>query len=448
MSGGSGRSGAAHGREDDVDAASFHLPYGRDTVAVELPASFRACEVAPVPREGAADPQGRVEEALDTLVGCITWEDFAGLKTVAIAVNDKTRPVPHDVLLPPLLKKLHAVGFVAENITFLVATGTHAPMDPGEFPGILPGEVVEGYRVVSHDAYDTENLDRVGTTSRGTPVWMNRRFLEADLRIVVGNIEPHQFMGYSGGVKSAVIGLAGFETVDYNHAFMSHEAARLGNLAGNPTRDDVEEMGTMVRVDLALNAVLNRQKELVDAVAGRPGEVMRAGVEIARSIFEVEVPRAADAVIASPGGHPKDINLYQAQKALAHAALIAAPGAPIVLLAACPEGTGSEKYETWVRECSSNAEVLERFAREGFHVGPHKAFQIARDAAGRRVILVSTMEPARVRRLLLEPMPSAQEAVEAVLAALPADAHVAVMPIANATVARIRPGAAPGEGNR
>ncbi len=427
-----------------MDALRFELPYGRDTVAFELPASFRAFEVAPAPRKAAADPRARVAEALDTLVGCITWEDFADLKSVAVAVNDKTRPVPHDVLLPPLLEKLHAVGFAAEHITFLIATGTHAPMESGEFPGILPAEVLERYRVESHDAYDSANLERVGTTSLGTPVWMNRHFLEADLRIVVGNIEPHQFMGYSGGVKSAVIGLAGFETVDYNHAFMSHESARLGNLEGNPTRDDVEEMGTMVRVDLALNAVLNRHKELVDAVAGRPGEVMRAGVEIARSIFEVDVPRSADAVIVSPGGHPKDINLYQAQKALAHAGLIAGKGAPIVLLAACPDGTGSEKYENWVRECTSNEEVLERFAREGFRVGPHKAFQIARDAAGRRVMLVSTMEPARVRRLLLEPMTSAQEAVDAMAASLPANAEVAVMPIANATVPRIRSAAPPG----
>jgi nickel-dependent lactate racemase len=199
----------------------------------------------------------------------------------------------------------------------------------------------------------------------------------------------------------------------------------------------------MVRVDLALNAILNRHKELVDAVAGRPEEVMRAGVEIARSIFEVEVARPADAVIVSPGGHPKDINLYQAQKARAHASLVAKRGAPIVLVAACPDGTGSEKYENWVRECTSNEDVLERFDREGFRVGPHKAFQIARDAAGRRVMLVSTMDAERVRRLLLEPMSSAQDAVDAVSASLPANAEVAVMPIANATVPRIRSAAPP-----
>ena len=419
------------------DRIRVELPYGRDRAAVYLPRTLDLHEIAPAAREPAGDPSACVGEALDTLVGCITWEDFAGLETVAIAVNDKTRPVPHDHLLPPLLARLEGIGFAPENMVLLIATGTHPPMTPAEFPDILPPEIIERYRIVSHDAYDRELVEQVGTTTRETPVWINRQFLAADLRIVVGNIEPHQFMGYSGGVKSAVIGLAGHQTVDHNHAFMSDAAARLGNLDGNPTRSDVEEMGSLIRVDLALNAILNSKKELVDAVAGRPTEVMRAGVEIARSIFEVDVPTRADMVIVSPGGHPKDINLYQAQKALAHASLIAKPGAPIVLLAACPDGTGSEKYENWVRERRSHEDVLRRFSGEGFRVGPHKAFQISRDAVGRRVVLVSQMDAERVRRLLLEPAVTAQEAVDTLLADLRSDAAVAIMPVANATVPRV-----------
>lgn len=415
----------------------FELPYGAGTVTVELPWSLEVRRIEPAAREAAADPTAVVRAALDNLVGGLAWDRFAGRRTAAIAVNDKTRPVPHDVLLPPLLARLEAAGFAREDITLIVATGTHPPMTAAEFPGILPREITDRYHVVSHDGFDAAGLVEVGTTSRGTPVLINRGFLAADLRIVIGNIEPHQFMGYSGGVKSAVIGLAGYETIDYNHAFMSDPAARLGNLEGNPARDDVEEMGRLVRVDLALNAVLNRHKKLVEAVAGEPGEVMRGGVAIAREIFEVAVDGPADMVIASPGGHPKDINVYQAQKGLAHASLVARPGAPIVLCAACPDGAGSEKYERWVAARSSTEQVLADFAREGFHVGPHKAFQIARDAVGRRVILVSDMEAAQVGRLLLEPAAGAQEAVDAAVAGLPAGARVAVMPIANATVPRI-----------
>ena len=404
---------------------------------------IRVTEIAPSAATPASDPRGVVAEAVDTPIGCISWDDFTDRRSVAIAINDKTRPVPHHVLLPPLLERLHRAGFRREDITFLIATGTHPPMTADELPGIMPADIAEDYRVVSHDGYDPDAVEQVGTTSLGTPVWVNRRFLEADLRIVVGNIEPHQFMGYSGGVKSAVIGLAGHQTIDVNHAYMRDANARLGNLDGNPARDDVEEMGRMIRVDLAVNAVLNRHKDLVDAVAGGPGEVMRAGVEIARSIFEVDVSSPADAVIASSGGHPKDINLYQAQKTLAHAALVAKPGAPIVLLAACPDGTGSETYENWVRECRSHREVLTRFADEGFRVGPHKAFQISRDAAGRRVILLSGMDPERVSRLLLESAETAQEAVDRILGEVAAaregvPARVALMPVANATVPRVR----------
>jgi nickel-dependent lactate racemase len=442
----------------------FELPYGKGTVGITIPdrvPGLTVTEIAPAAAPAAADPRGLVAEAVDTPVGCISWDDFSDRRSVAIAVNDKTRPVPHEILLPPLLERLHRAGFRREDIVLLVATGTHPPMQEAEFADIMPAEIARDYRVVSHNGYDPALVQKVGTTSLGTPVLVNRRFLEADLRIVVGNIEPHQFMGFSGGVKSAVIGLAGHETIDHNHAFMREAGARLGNLDHNPTRDDVEQMGRMVRVDFALNAILNRHKELVDAVAGRPGEVMRAGVERARSIFEVDVSTAADVVIASSGGHPKDINLYQAQKTLAHASLVAKPGAPIVLLAACGDGTGSEKYESWVRECRSHDEVLSRFAAEGFRVGPHKAFQISRDAAGRRVILVSEMEAERVRRLLLEPAATAQEAVDRILADLgtaragtdtapearPAGAGgeprtVALMPVANATVPRIRETAA------
>ena len=176
---------------------------------------------------------------------------------------------------------------------------------------------------------------------RGTPVWVNRRFVEADLRIVVGNIEPHQFQGFSGGVKSAAIGLAGRETVNHNHAMMTDPLAQLGRYDDNPARQDVEEIGRLIGIHVVLNAILNEKKKIMHVVAGEPAAVMEIGIPLSRKVCQVAIAAPFNLVIASPGGHPKDINVYQTQKALAHANLITRDGGMVILAAACPEGSGS-----------------------------------------------------------------------------------------------------------
>jgi nickel-dependent lactate racemase len=271
-------------------------------------------------------------------------------------------------------------------------------------------------------------------TVRGTPVWINRRFVEADLRIVVGNIEPHQFQGFSGGVKSAAIGLAGRETINHNHAMMTDARSKLGQYEGNPARQDVEEIGQAIGVHYALNAILNGQKQIVHALAGEPQSVMEMGIPLSRSVCQVAVNAPFDLVIASPGGHPKDINVYQSQKALAHASLVTRNGGVVILVAACPEGAGSRGYETWVAGMNSHEQVLARFEREGFCVGPHKAFQIGRDAARVQVFLVSDMAAESARALLLTPAGSIDEALALVLPDLPEGARVGIMPRATSTI--------------
>lgn len=413
---------------------TFALPYGRTTLTCVVPERFRPNLLTLAPTPAAADPQQAVTDALDRLLGAVRWDDFAGARTAAVAVNDKTRPVPHDHLLPPLLARLEALGLPPERITLLIATGTHPPMAPDTFHTILPPAVLARYPVICHDCDDQAELVHLGTTARGTPVRINRRFAAADVRVVVGNIEPHQFQGFSGGVKSAAIGLAGRATVNHNHALMTDAQARLGQFDGNPARQDVEEIGRIIHIHLALNAVLNDHKAVVHALAGDPAAVLAAGIPLAQAICQVAVDAPYDVVIASPGGHPKDINVYQAQKALAHAALITRPGGSVILAAACPEGSGSRGYEQWVSGCRSQADVLDRFAREGFRVGPHKAYQIARDAARVTLRLVSDMPPDLARALLLPLAADLQSAVDAALAPLPDSARIAVMPRANATI--------------
>jgi nickel-dependent lactate racemase len=365
--------------------------------------------------------------------------------SVAIAINDKTRPVPHKYLLPPLLARLEAMGVAPEAITLIIATGAHPPIQPEEFGTVIPQDILNRYPSVSHDAEAAASLVYLGDTTRGTPVWANRRYIDADLRIVVGDIEPHQFMGFSGGVKSAAIGLAGKLTVNANHAMMSDPKAQIGRYEDNPCRQDVEEIGRMMGVHFALNAVLNEDRRITGVFAGDPVAVMHAGIPFMRDVFQVVVAEPFDLMIVSPGGHPKDINVYQAQKALGHATLVMKPGGTVVVAAACPEGAGSQGYEDWMADpgMTSHDAVLERYGREGFRLGPHKAFQISRDAGRVRLLFVSDMAPDFARRLLLNPVadrpgmdPQAQleRAVSLALRELAPAARVGVMPWANATI--------------
>lgn len=416
----------------------LRLPYGKTYITATLPENhaWHIETIAPAEIAPADDPLAAVNAALDNPVGAINFNDFRGAESAAIAINDKTRPVPHAHLLPPLLARLEKLGISPGKIQLIIATGTHPVMPPDEYPMVLPENIIARYPVLCHDCEDEANLQYLGKTERETPVYVNKTYLEADIRLVVGNVEPHQFMGFSGGVKSAAIGLAGKTTINHNHAMMRAEAAQIGRYDDNPARQDVEEIGHLLRVDFALNALLNGKKQIVDVITGHPVDVMQTAIPRVIQGFQVPVAAPFDLMIVSPGGHPKDINVYQAQKGLAHAALVTKPGGTVILAAACPEGTGSQTYENWILDegMVSHQAVFERFEREGFHIGAHKAFQISRDAARVRVLMFSDMDADFVRKLLLNPVENLQSALDAVLPDLPAGARIGIMPVANATI--------------
>jgi nickel-dependent lactate racemase len=241
-------------------------------------------------------------------------------------------------------------------------------------------------------------------------------------------------MGFSGGVKTAAIGLGGRETLTRNHAMMLDPHARIARFDDNPARQDVEEIGRMIGVHLALDAVINEYRALVRVIAGDPLAVMQAGIPIALQLYRADVTEPFDLVIASPGGHPKDLNLYQAQKALAHATLVTKPGSVVILAAACPEGTGSKQYDEWMADKTSHAQVIAAFKQEGFRLGAHKAYLLSRDASLERVLLVTEMSADWVRHCLLSPCRSLEDALAIALRDLAPNARIGVMPYANATI--------------
>lgn len=381
------------------------------------------------------DPVELVKTALSTPLGeCKILNNIGGQTQVAISINDKTRPVPNDLLLDCLLEELRQRGVPDKHITLFIASGTHIPMAMDEYHLILSEKVTSRYRILAHDCDDDDNLVNLGETKAGTPVFINRKFYESDLKIVVGDIELHHFAGYSGGVKSAAIGLAGRLTINSNHTLLRDQNSVVAQYEVNPLRMDIEDIGEMAGVDLALNAVLSEEKKVLRAYFGQPREVMRAGIEAVNSIAQVPIREKYDVVIASAGGYPKDINLYQAQKAMTHASLFCKPGGKIILVAECREGAGSAGYLQFMQGITSVREVMTRFQQSGFSVGPHKAFQIARLLENFDIYLLSSMQPETVRSLLLKPMEVSPDSIRQLIDQEPLQSRVAILPYATACI--------------
>lgn len=414
------------------------LPYGKESLSLSIADSLSPQIILPVIVPPTRKAEIIVQEAVDNPVGSFSWDVISPEGTVAIAINDKTRPVPNNVLIPPILNKLSNLGFKPEQITFFIATGTHIPMNPEEFQLLLPTEIIEKYKIVSHDCDNTSNLQYLGETSRKTRVWVNSAFYSSNIKILIGNIEPHHFMGYSGGAKTAGIGLTGRETINQNHAMLVDPNSTFGVYESNPTRLDLEEIGDFIKIDAALNVVMNSAKQIIHAVMGTPRDVMEKGIPLSRQICQTKVKTGQfDLVLASPGGYPKDINLYQSQKGLSHAASITRNGGCVILAAQCIEGIGSNSYEAFMEGVTSTSQVYAKLNREGFRVGPHKSLQFAREQDRIRIIIVSNISPARLDRLLLESSETIESAFQKALAALPPSPRIAVMPRATNTIPQI-----------
>lgn len=384
----------------------IQLPFGRKFLDLELNDLEHMIDVL-TPRESTLypiSPELKVETALSHPVGVsdpfcsVTRNTF-----VAITVNDKTRPVPNAILLPPLINKLGALGVPDSNITFFIASGTHIPMHPDEYQLILPESIMRRFAIEAHNCDDEDNLCEIGTTKYGTPVVVNKRFYHHDLKIVVGDIELHHFAGYSGGVKSGAIGMSSRVTINSNHKLLLDPGSRMGEYDQNPLRQDIEEIGRMIGINYSLNAVLNENKDILDVFFGDPVAVMQKGIEVVKDISRVDVVDKYDLVIASAGGYPKDINLYQAQKAMTHASFFCKPEGSIMLFAECCEGVGSDGYLEFMWDVSTIEQVITKFTQQGFSVGPHKALQIARILMHHDVFLHSTLPDDLVSKLFLRP---------------------------------------------
>lgn len=390
-------------------------------------------------RAGNAQPpeseEGELRRALSQPIGAapLSAQNLSG-KKIAIITSDITRPLPTYRIMPTLLDELYAAGAKPEDITLVFALGSHRNHTSAEMEKLAGSRAWQEIRCIDSDPNDCIHM---GTTAAGTPVDITRCVAEADYRICLGNIEFHYFAGYSGGVKAIMPGVSTRDAIQSNHSMMVRPEACAGNLDTNPVRQDIEQAGKICGVDFIVNVVLDEHKHILKAVAGDPVKAHREGCRFLDTIYLKELDAPADIVIVSQGGAPKDLNLYQTQKALDNARHAVRQGGVIILIGSCKEGLGEHVFEQWMTQSESPAAMIQRIGHD-FQLGGHKAAAIAMTLEKADIYLVSEMEPDFVRSLFLTPMPDAQSALDAALAKLGANATVLAMPFGGSTLPRIK----------
>ena len=352
---------------------------------------------------------------------------------IAIVTSDITRPMPTYKVMPALLDELYAAGVSKEDITLVFALGSHRKHTAQEQKKLAGERAFNEIRCVDADADDCILL---GATAKGTPVEITRVVAEADRRICLGNIEFHYFAGYSGGAKALMPGVSTRAAIQANHSMMVLPECCAGALETNPLRMDIEEAGAICGIDFILNVVLSEHKEILKAVAGDAVAAHRAGCAFLDTLYSKPIPEKADIVLVSQGGAPKDLNLYQTQKALDNAKHAVKDGGVIILIGSCKEGLGEHTFEQWMKEASKASDLIERIRRE-FRLGGHKAAAIAMVLENADIYLVSEMEEALVRTAFLTPKASAQQALEDAFKKLGAHATVLAMPYGGSTLPKL-----------
>jgi nickel-dependent lactate racemase len=369
------------------------LPYGTKPLKIEVPDNAEV--VLPHEMKGIRNVKRELRRAIENPIGAelnVKKDD-----TVALAVSDKTRGIPRDEMIYAVLD---AIDVPDEQVSIIIANGNH-PMEP--LDTLVGKDILQRFKVVNHDSIKGE-MSPVGTTSKKTKVSINKLVADANVKILIGQIKPHFFAGYSGGAKSIIPGVASVTTIGINHMMMSQPRAKLGIINGNPVREDMEEAARLSKVSFILNVVLNRDGELVKAFAGDVVAAQRAGVEVARKISDVRT-KHADIVIVSDG-FPLNINIYQTTKLVAPAEKVVNPGGVIIVVSECNEGTGPINTVQLIGNL-----LLKKELREGADI-----------------YLVCNLKAEDVKKTFFAPVESLETALDMAYRKVGKDATVSVMP--------------------
>jgi len=367
------------------------LPYGKTDVCARIPTRNFLGNIEPKEKSGVADARAEIERALREPIGTKPLGEIVKPgDTVALVVDDATRATPSYLMVPPLLDELNRAGVKDESVTLIFGCGSHRAVKPEEMNKLVGEETLGRVKVANHDG-KSDDLVYLGKTAKfGTKVYINKIFAEADVKILTGDVELHYYAGYGGGRKSILPAISGLETIQSNHAMLLNAKARTGVLDGNPVHEDMVEAAKMAKVDFILNIVTNSKNELVRAFAGDLEQAFYEGVKLVDDMYKVPIERRADIVLMSPGGHPLDIDLFQAYKGVDNALDAVKRGGVMVLVAECPEGHGNDVFYEWMTKFKDVKE-MEKEIKRRFRLGGHKAYYLLKAEQKAEIILVSAM---------------------------------------------------------
>ncbi|CAN5653789.1 nickel-dependent lactate racemase [soil metagenome] len=419
----------------------IQFAFGKEGLMLSLPDGPTYDLVESRSASALPDANAALEAALDAPIGCAPLRELAaGKRTAAISVCDITRPAPNSVTLPPLLRRLHEAGIPVEGVMILIATGLHRSATPEEIDSILGPEIAAKYRVVNHDAKVRADHRPLGSTQRGTPVFIDERFMAADLHITLGFIEQHLMLGFSGGRKLIAPGLAAQETIKVIHSprFMREPMATEGSIEQNPLHGELLEIARMARHDFMLDVTLTQSRAISGVFAGDPVAAHAAGVDFLRGTSLERLTGLADAVITSAAGHPLDLTFYQLIKGITAAQHIVKDGGKILILGACMEGIGSPEFARMLKEYRGPESFLSSLDGAPVEVDQWQLEKLALTSLRTEILFYAPGISATAMGALGESsFLSMDAAIQALLQGLPTDARIALVPEGPYVFARV-----------
>jgi nickel-dependent lactate racemase len=406
--------------------------YGKTGIAVSLPEGFDYQVLEARSAEPLPDAAASIESALDSPAAGPSLAELArGKRSAAISVCDITRPAPNRQVLPPILDRLHSAGIAKDAVTILIATGLHRPATEAEIQEILGPDIASSYRVVNHNARELSEHRALGNTASGTPVYVDERFMAADLHITLGFIEPHLMLGFSGGRKLIAPGLAAQETIKVLHSpkFMRDPRAVEGSVTDNPLHRELLEIARMARHDFLVDVALTRTRKIARVFAGDPEKAHAAGMRFVSRVMLEQLPEPVDAVITSCAGYPLDLTFYQAIKGITAAQHILKPDGKILLIAECQEGAGAPEFCQMLKKTSSCSSFLSMIAESAVEIDQWQLEKLALVAKKFEILFYTPGLPVEFHEWLWGKVPASLEsAVELLTAGLPKGAKIALMP--------------------
>ena len=393
---------------------NLSVPYGKSEKQFSLPDELEINYISANPLTPITDFKEYILRKLENPTGSKPFKEiFKKGEKVAIVVSDVTRLwVRSYDFLPILIDELNMLGIPDNDISIVMSTGDHREQSKEEHRLIVGEEVLGRIKIFDHDCF-ADDLVFLGVTSRGTNVYFNRQVHEADKVIITGGICYHLLAGFGGGRKSLAPGITGYDTIQENHGLaIKAEPGQIGTgiLIGNPVAEDMDEAAAMTNADFLLNVVVNEKKEFIGIVAGHWRDAHLEGTKIVEKAFGIPIAKKADVVIASSGGYPKDIQLYQSIKTLDNAYYAAKDGGSIILVSECSDGPGPESYLSWFKY--DNYDVMAKALYEGFTMPGFVALRTAEILLDKTVYLVSSLEQEVVERVGMKPVSSVDEALK------------------------------------